>query len=300
MKNILLAINDAYMDPVKVCLSSLFDTNKADEYRVVIFESSLSDSNKKELTEYIRGRRSEVYFEHIGWRSFSKAPKRENISIETYYRLLAFHILQDTDKILYLDADTLVTGDISDLFGLEMDSFCIAGVEDQGLVKGDYYHKTKLGIGRNGIYINGGVVLMNLERIRRAISIDDVFDCIYEHGLQLKYQDQDVLNILFNKETYLLPEEYNMIPAYVSAGEVISCTISEVLGREKLPKIIHYMGMAYKPWRDGGYGYRYFMKYYVQCRKVGCDELFRKIKRNAKRRVLSLVLQYIEERVRVR
>lgn len=47
----------------------------------------------------------------------------------TYLRLLLTEVLP-LDKLIYIDADTLVLGDISDLFAIDLDERVLAGVPD--------------------------------------------------------------------------------------------------------------------------------------------------------------------------
>lgn len=72
-------------------------------------------------------------------------------------RLLAEEIDEIPNKVLYLDADIVANGDISELYKINIDKYEIAGVRD-------YYGKVFF----YPNYLNSGVLLMNMSRIRQT------------------------------------------------------------------------------------------------------------------------------------
>ena len=81
------------------------------------------------------------------------------ISQAAYYRLLT-PIFIDLDKIIYLDGDTFVFKDLNEMYQLKFNDNYILGFLDVASDGVDY-----LGI-KSEKYINSGVVLLNLEKIR--------------------------------------------------------------------------------------------------------------------------------------
>lgn len=103
----------------------------------------------------------------------------------------------EIEQILWLDTDTLVTGDITGLWDKDYSEYAAAAVQD---VMNPVPEHTKL-------YVNTGVCMFNLKYIR-------------EHGLDVKmiadvnsvkrpWADQDVVNIYCVDRIYILPVEYN-------------------------------------------------------------------------------------------
>ena len=64
-------------------------------------------------------------------------------------------LFPDLDKILSLDLDTIVNEDISNLWDIDMSNYYVAGVRDTPEFN------------KNGLYINGGVLMYNLDKIRK-------------------------------------------------------------------------------------------------------------------------------------
>ena len=146
-----------------------------------------------------------------------------------YIRLALAKILPDLDRILYLDTDTLVLRDISGLFNTDITGklFCMIA-EDIGeqpieYINGfacfqDYIQVAKSQDPRPEYpvrpYYNSGVMLMNLEELRKT-KMDDVI--IHElNTVYHRYPDQDAINILCKDNIVPAPTEYNVIPALCS------------------------------------------------------------------------------------
>ena len=124
-------------------------------------------------------------------------------------------LFPEEDLILSLDVDAIVDRDISPLWDYDMGGYYVAGVPE--------IEKSKNG----KIYINGGVVLMNLKKIR-----EDGIDDRMIRGLNSAYcwaPDQNVINEYCQGKILPLPSEYN------SNSFVEPC---------KNPRIIHFAGIG--------------------------------------------------------
>lgn len=164
----------------------------------------------------------------------------------TLYRLMIPKLLPGVDKAIYLDADTLVTCDLWELFNREVKM--IAGIEDTGAVT----HRRDLGLEK---YINAGVLLMNLKAIRE---VGDKWLAMC-NTKEYRFNDQDIINMTCDIE--YLPAYYNKsvctpkscepgIIHYAGkkpwADDVLSPAWESVEYTEKIPRIIHYC------WFGGG------------------------------------------------
>lgn len=99
------------------------------------------------------------------------------------------------NKMLWLDCDTIVDGDISELFETDMDGYYYAGVKEVGKCTADKD------------YINAGVLLANLEELRK-----DRFDyrlVMYVNKTPLLFPDQDAINELAQGKMMFLDSKYN-------------------------------------------------------------------------------------------
>ena len=285
--NILMAINDSYTEPAIVLLQSLFARSQMHLY-IYFLVSDLCSANRQRLEHLIKKSGGSSEFISLDKETFKEAPSREKVSIETYYRLLAFALLPNVDKILYLDADMIVTGSLKTLWETDLTGYYMAGVADMGEVSLNLFHRAAIGMKhRNSTYINGGVLLMNLQLIRERISAEQVFQLISEKKSVLTYQDQDVINILFEGQIFNLPQIYNYAPLYHNTKDFFKYIFG--LKRKEKPVIIHYFGDM-KPWNHG-YGHKYLWQYWKYCRYGDCKSIRRLVVKNLLTRPISIIAQ---------
>ena len=138
-----------------------------------------------------------------------------------YAKLYAFKILKDIQKIIFLDSDDLmVQKDLSELYELKMDDIYARGIAEEPGLKNqhmDWYDKY---IMDKSHYINGGVMLINLELCQR--------DNIYEKAIELNNKEfymktespmQDLLNVLFRKKIEFFHPKFNKINFYENPSD---------------------------------------------------------------------------------
>ena len=113
-----------------------------------------------------------------------------------YCLLRLFSDLLDLpNKILYLDTDTMINKDISTLYDIDVSNYEFAGVVDR---LGRFF------IDKN--YINSGVLLLNLEMIRKTNLFKNTRELVKTK--KMAFPDQSALNRL--KKYYLkIPSIYN-------------------------------------------------------------------------------------------
>ena len=108
-------------------------------------------------------------------------------------------IFPELDKVLCLDADTIVWRELSDLWDLDMENYYVAGVKEP--------EKTRI-YGRN--YINCGVTFWNLELMREYGAADRFINQL--NKVHYVYNEQDALSALFSDKILTLDGSYNMTP----------------------------------------------------------------------------------------
>lgn len=178
---------------------------------------------------------SDIY----GCSFFIRLPVNNRFPVESYFRILALFILPDyVDRILWVDADMIIKDNISGLYEMEMGNGAIAVVRDQGppTVISECYKRLQLQ--QDSVYFNSGVILFDLNKVRENWSKDIFQEWITNIQVRLEYPDQDILNLMFEKEIWICSDKWNyQIKSWTEIKE------------EDLRKaaIIHYVG-PYKPW----------------------------------------------------
>jgi|GEM_PF-190927 len=243
--DITFAINDSYIEHLCVAIFSLLTNNKKHKFALYIISAGLSAKSKSKLNKLL------TYFENatIEYVNISAEKHRfdelpitmEHInSHTTYYRYIISEVLPNIDKILYLDADILVVDDIASLWDTAIDDYYVAGAE--GLFRRTKQYKEGyfniLGLSESDPYINAGVLLFNLNKIREDNKVQELFDNTVRHT-DVKWQDQDIINMTFRGGVKLLDVIYN----FPAAKEYYDC----VKDRMDQAVILHYI-TADKPW----------------------------------------------------
>ena len=168
------------------------------------------------------------------------------------HKIYLSEILNEIDKVIYMDGDTVVLKDLRDLFDIDVSNVYATVAKD-----GIYYRFPKemkeMGLDKRGYYFNSGVMLHNLAEQRK----DNIVEKLVTYVKTNKdfYGDQDVLNVVMNDKLKLMSYRYNCISTFFEADDLNF--LSSYFG-EKLPKetfyiyenstIIHYAGD--KPWLD--------------------------------------------------
>lgn len=159
--------------------------------------------------------------------------KKKRLSRVTLYRLLLPQILKQYKTCLYLDSDVLIRGDITDLQNIDLKKNYIAGVPDEKIRKNEKYGDI-IGIPNTNSYVNAGVLLMNLDQLRKD---KKYFDFIQEAQCGYGFLDQDVLNKCCYGNILFLSSEYNVFAREEQLHKII--------------KIIHFTGgQDDRPWQN--------------------------------------------------
>ena len=108
------------------------------------------------------------------------------------------------DKALWLDMDLIVKDNIDALWDIDLTNYYAAGVIDQGAKTN--LMTPNLDIDKN-LYINSGVLLLNLDKIRKDKKDKELNDFVNEN--KLMYPDQDTVNVVFKNNIYFLENKYN-------------------------------------------------------------------------------------------
>lgn len=185
---------------------------------------------------------------------YAGAYEVRGISAGAYLRLLLHRILSDADKVLYLDVDTLVRESLLQIWKIDLGSNVLAAVKGPVNLSEKWEWNSSrpywnLLSGARGGYINSGVLLLNLEEIRRR-QLEVQWEKLAQQ--KLYYQDQDILNITCQGAITYLPPKYNRL-TYLEEEVFGRFTAEGIYTEEECrealhaPVILHYAGD--KPWK---------------------------------------------------
>lgn len=243
--NIALCADEKYSYPCGVCITSILENNKECECNIYILTPGLKNDTieKFNLLSKTYGQNIEII--KIDNKNFNNLKISDRFPISIYYRYLLPQLL-NTEKVLYLDCDIIVTGKLTDLWNTDIRDLACGVVEDQK--SDDITIQNRLGLYRN--YFNSGVLLMNLDFWRKNNTSTALIDFIYRNPEKCLYPDQDALNYILGDNALFLEYKYNYQEQMLFPKErqyLHKDKWSNLLPADETPTIIHYT-CDIKPW----------------------------------------------------
>lgn len=221
---IIVAINEKYVPFFSVLLESIVDNvDDSGKYEIVVLYSQLEDKNQKMLKVIVNRNNIRIRFLNVtrrieGQNFFVSGEKQKAyLSKEAYFRLLAPELLPEYQTALYLDSDIVVRAGWTDIFKINLDGYLLAAVPDiwdnwKCLFKHSQlaeYRKKELNIVNNREYFNSGVMLLNLEEMRRVFKNEELLKLAV--AKEWKKHDQDVMNMVCKGKVHFLSYKWNLI-----------------------------------------------------------------------------------------
>ena len=256
---VVLSSNEKFVSYTAVMLQSLLDnSNPQRKYHFILFERDFSEKTKYYLVNQISEfQHCSIDFINVtsAFNEIPIASPSYHFSIDTYSRLFVPYWLDCYQKVIYCDSDMIAKADIAELYDLDIQDRCIGVVVSKA---GNYLFKRQnyssiltstpsyMFLDDWSCYFNAGLLIFNTEKFKEKLSYQDLFkfSIYFSNCYKNHYNDQDVLNLLLNKDDYFaLPPEWNYewhIPS--ENGQSYQASAPNT-------KIIHFTGNI-KPWKD--------------------------------------------------
>ena len=244
---VVYACDRKYLPHTYVSVKSLA-TNLSSDICVIVnimCDSSVTDLDKK-VFEGLNSEQIVINFIDMNNAYSDVEMKISHISFVTYFRLKIQDYLGFYDKIIYLDSDTIINCNISELYKVDINDFYAAGVKAIAFNNKKHQDRLKIDVSN---YINAGVLLLNNKKI--------INDKIYLRfpslmGRGYSCQDQDIINVAFCGKIKVLDKKFNFMTKYVEAKDIKR--VSDM-------NILHFADKV-KPWnRKSAILSEYFWKY---------------------------------------
>ncbi len=251
---IFFAMDDKYTPFLAVALKSLIENaSKEYKYLIKILHTDVQKSHMDQIKKY-ENENINIEFVDLSYyieKVKDKLYTRDYYTNTTYFRLFLPELYPQYDKVLYLDSDIIVLGDISELYNTDMGTNLVAAAPDDIIQTNKVfqdYAELVVGVANYQHYFNAGVLLMNLDELRK-FKFQEKFLYLLEKVKFSVAQDQDYLNRLCKGRVTLVSHDWDVMPY-----------VNEETKPEDI-KIVHY-NFAYKPWRFEDVKYNeYFWKY---------------------------------------
>ena len=243
-QHVAFCISDNYSSIVAVTLQSFVDHHTNESVFIFhIVSEAMSADNLAYLKSVIAQRTSwQLMYHPIEEKNLAHIPT-SSFTIHTWYRIFLDKLLPDhVDKVLYLDADTLIASSIDELFQIPLENVAIGAAKDQQ----NFITATKqrIGLPQQQTYICAGVLLMNLSYWREHNIAQQILDWAIANAHRLKCPDQDAINVVLKDKILVLPAKWGIIAKNFLYDAFYQT--EEAAEAYHHPCIIHYAGCA--PW----------------------------------------------------
>ena len=248
--NLLFCIDRRALSQMVVCLRSIVKNGGAKRYRVFLLHSDLDQTICENLSRDFPC--MEFHFLTVPHGMFEGFPVTNRYPKEIYYRLAAPLLLpRDLNRILYLDADTIVINPLRSLYETDFEGNLYAAcTHTRGLLT--RLNLMRLHSQKAACYINSGVLLMNLPLLRWTLDLEQMTCYVRSRRLPLFLPDQDILTALYgDRVKRLCAMRYNLSERILKQhNDDRSRRTWDSAWIRRYTVIIHYCGRN-KPWKPG-------------------------------------------------
>ncbi|MCR5176994.1 MAG: hypothetical protein K6C05_09125 [Anaerovibrio sp.] len=277
MIHICYTLSDKEGNYSKFVAASMCSVLKNTEQPVIFHllnDNTLSEENKENFRSLVHSHGQQINFYNVPQLIGATLEKGKSILPAGFlskrytqvnlYRLAIAEVLpRDIDKVIFLDADTIVNVDINKLWLEPTGDSGIAAVSDWSVL--DHYGKTadikpgdsflfKNGLASVKTVFNAGVLLMNLDILRQQGSLLlKGLKFLSANNGRWEYFDNDILIAFYSKVFHHLPWNYNIRVIWARG-----------YGGNKVEEgIYHYVGRDYGINTNDSF-YALFLKFLMQ------------------------------------
>ncbi len=256
------AADNNYAMLAGISMISLFENNKeCSEISVYILADKIEAYNREKLCAI-----GEIYKRHVcivdvadmllslseqGIKGYENATSTGKYT--AFARLLIPYLFLEKERLIYLDCDTLVTGDISELNTVDMCGRPIGLAYDCCQNR----YKKYINLDENRGYFNTGVMVFDTKLWIKEHCTERIAQHMRDVQSEYPLVDQDFINVVLGNEIYTLGMDYNFLSQYFlydydglkKVYDLKESYFYEEKIFEKDAKILHFCGQTFiRPW----------------------------------------------------
>ncbi|MCL2439907.1 MAG: glycosyltransferase family 8 protein [Alphaproteobacteria bacterium] len=237
--DIFLCINEKYVKFALITIVSVMENHRRGRVAFHVIGADITAESKRKFAKLKKAYKNlAIDFAVPDLKNFAGFKNDDpNLGLETYIRFLIPDLYPKIDKGLYIDVDLIATKNLAPLWNTNITRHLGAGVRAPR-IDANIAHKANLGIAPKSLYINAGVMLMNLKKIRAEGVKEKLFDAALRYKKVIKNPSQDPTNVVFEGRLVELAGKYNFTNVHrqkASRREINDAAV------------YHYTG-AKKPW----------------------------------------------------
>ena len=229
-----LSSDNNYVQHLAATISSILkNKNNEDFINIYILDGGINEENRAKLLSFQKKYDCKIEFLKPDFEKLKNCSTYNSsyITLAAYNRLLIPDIIQNEDRIIYLDCDIIVRKSLIELFNSNFNNNLILGFLDVGNASG----AERLNL---PLYINSGVLLFNSKQMREENTVAKFFDFIQNDKNTIQNHDQDIINCVCKNRIGIIENSYNTQVIYNNNND---------FEKIKDPTILHFISPK-KPW----------------------------------------------------
>ncbi|BAY23462.1 glycosyl transferase family 8 [Calothrix sp. NIES-2100] len=254
---VVCAADNNYAMPLTVTVrSALANIKSHRQICLFILDGGISQANKHKIIQSLATEKVDITWIKIDNTLFENLVLTRHLTVSSYYRLMITQVIsQDLDKVIYLDTDMVVVGDLEELWNIDIgDNYALAVQDDVELyisMSDGLRNYQELGICPDEKYFNSGLLVINLEKWRNENIGNKVIEYIRQNR-EFVRNDQDGLNAVLAGKWRELHPRWNQMPKIYDYSSWKESPFPEDIYNQVLhqPYIIHFTNSP-KPWYAG-------------------------------------------------
>jgi UDP-glucose:(glucosyl)LPS alpha-1,3-glucosyltransferase len=241
--HIAFCADDNYCRPMGATIASIIANNPGQHFTFHLLAISLTEDNQARFRRVAdMGMATHIHLlDAAQFAPFAGFLGHSHYSLSIFTRLVIPDMLAGSaDRVLYLDADILCLGALDELFDIDFDGKLAVVVPDAPITT--RRRVAALALSHNE-YFNAGVMLINVAPWLAAGATAQAVDTLANSKLDLRFNDQDALNIVLNGRARYVDQRYNTLYDLIHDLQVNRTALRPLNGA----RLVHFAGSV-KPW----------------------------------------------------
>jgi lipopolysaccharide biosynthesis glycosyltransferase len=251
------AADNNYAMPLAVTVrSAIANLNQNHKIALYILDGGITEANKNRICKSLNKEQVTISWVQPDNTLFENLVLTRHLTLTCYYRLLITEFLPiEFHKAIYLDTDMIVTGDLAELWAIDLGDHYALAVQDDvelsiGMSEGLKNYR-EVGICPDYKYFNSGLLVINLDKWRSEEIGKKVIEYIRQNREYVR-NDQDGLNAVLAGKWGELHPKWNKMPKIYQYSSWEHSPFPKVIYNELLQSsgVIHFTNSP-KPWYAG-------------------------------------------------
>lgn len=204
------SVSDDYSRHLAVLLTSIVENNPRSDFVFHVLHRDVTEENREKIKKLGKSHHNcKIEFHPVDTSGFDGLPlpdELEHVTREMYFRYVLPDVLSGEERTIYADVDMICVGDLRALWETDMDGNLIAAVSEG---EDGEFKKRMIGLEGPEPYFNSGLLVMDLEGMRRGGYVRKLFDTTAAFAERLSWPDQDAINIVFRSRILRLDRRWN-------------------------------------------------------------------------------------------